>query len=350
MIEKSMQNTSLTEGATIIIPTYNRPKELQRLLHFLKILNNPYPLVILDGSSDKNQALNKTIISKFDNIVYRSFPESLHLGKRLSIGLNESVFTKYSIFCPDDDFVIPDSIAKGVEYLDRNPEYSAVNGHVKCLAYPKKYGQLGLFAFSDHLKNPLILDQAAFLGRFLCMMAVADTGCPPLFYAVRRTEQTRRIFNLVPLNFRYSSQEMLSNALTLVWGKSITLPYLLMIRNYSSETTRDEIREDPVYGYTPEDAEYIRDILSKEIKRSNEVLSDELITYTLDHIIRLPLEKTSERNKAVDTRTILAKKWAFKKNWLFYVINYLFPSYNEKLDVTMNKKVVVALKKAFQAS
>lgn len=340
-----------TQDVTIIIPTYNRPKELHRLLYFFKFLNNPYPLVILDGSSPENQALNKEIIQKFDNIVYRDFPETLHLGKRLSIGLNENVFTPYSIICPDDDFVIPDSISKCADYLNKNPDYSAVNGCVKCLGYPKKFTHFGFFTFFDHLKNPLVLTQNAFLERFLNLAAVSGMGSPPLFYAVRRTIQARKIFNLIPTdNFKYSSLEMLSDALTLVWGKSTTLPHLLMIRNYSSVTTRDEVREDPIYYYTVEDAQYIRETLSEEMKAGNAALSDELITFILDHVIRLPLEKMQDRSYIVDTRTNLAKKLDFKKNWLFYAINYLFPAYNEKLDITMSKKVVVALKRAFQAS
>jgi glycosyltransferase domain-containing protein len=346
-MESMGEESRVSDGVTILVPTYNRPNELNRLLHFLKILNNPYHVVVLDGSSRDIVIKNKKIVANFENVTHPDLPENLHLGIRLSIGLNEYVRTKHVVFCPEDDFIIPQGIAKCSAYLDLHPECSAINGQVKCLAHPKKYSQFGFFAFIDHLKFPLVLDQETFLARLLNLNAVSGVGCPPLFYAVRRTEQARKIFSKITSTFKFTSQELLSNALTLLWGKSITVEHLLMIRNYSSDTTRDAIREDPLYGYTPEDAEYIRNILSQELQSTNE-LSDEIIKYTLDQFIKLPLEKVSDKYAMRETSTPLAKSLYYKKNWLFYFVNYLFPSFSGKLDHALNKDIVVALRKAFQ--
>lgn len=336
-------------NTTILIPTYNRSKELFRLLTFLKILNNPYPVVVLDGSSIKNQNRNRAIVKKFENITCPAFPEGMHIGLRYYKGLNEFVTTEYVVFCGDDDFIIPKAIEKCAGFLDDNSEYSAVNGTVKCLAYPKKYSRSGFFAFIDDLKYPLILDQPTFLARFLKMNAVYEQGCPPLFYAVRRTNQAREIFRRNHENFKYTSQEALSDALTLIWGKSTTLPYLLNIRDYSSETIREEIRGDPVYIFSQEDAKYIRDVLTEELRKSRENLSAEIIQYTLDQFIKIPLSPTVRKLKPQDLKTPLSIYFSYKRNWIFYLINFIFPKFNELFDLSLKEEIIIALRKAFRA-
>ena len=47
--------------------------------------------------------------------------------------------TKYCVFCADDDFIIPNAIAKGIKFLDKNPDYIAVGGQ-NINFYVKKSG------------------------------------------------------------------------------------------------------------------------------------------------------------------------------------------------------------------
>ncbi|MFI4937144.1 MAG: TIGR00180 family glycosyltransferase [Candidatus Berkiellales bacterium] len=335
--------------ATILIPTYNRPKELKRLLHFLQFSQNPYPVVVLDGSTAENQKINRENIRDFKLVIAFPFDPGMHLGTRLAIGLNEHVNTDYAILCGDDDFIIPQTITQAITFLQENPEYSAVNGYVKCLAHPKNLSHLGLFAFLDDLKHPLVLEHPEFLARFLKLNAIAEAGCPPLFYALRRTAQAREIFAKIPATLKYSSQEMLSNALTVLWGKVTTLPSIMAIRNYSCEATRDEIREDPTYIISPEDAVYIRETLGNEIRKINTTYSNEIINYTLDQFIKLPLTKFTSSKERFDVRSPFAKTLAYKKNWISYLVNLLFPGFNEKLDTSIKKNIVIALKKAFKS-
>jgi glycosyltransferase domain-containing protein len=341
------QQSTTAEKATILIPTYNRPKELHRLLQFLKLSSNAYPIVVLDGSTQANQQINRKVIAKFENIACPDFPENMHMSLRIAAGLNDYVTTSYSIICADDDYVIPATIAHCINFLDTHPDYSTANGYTRCLAYPKKHTQHGFFALINHLRHPLDLDQPTFLARYLNLIAFTAAGCPPLFYALRRTEQARKIFNYIPASFKYSSQELLSDALTSLWGKSTTLPHLLTIRDYSSETTRDANREDPVYYFSQEDAVLVREILKQELSNSPERLSEELIEYTLDQFIKLPWDQPIKLFDDSDV-TPLMKFLRYKKNWFFYLLNSFFPTISAQLDLMVSKEFLINLRQAFR--
>lgn len=350
---KASYNLSFKQSkldTTILVPTYNRPSELQRLLFFLKALNNRYPIIILDGGCPKMQELASKFIQNFDEpILHLCFPEDLHLGKRLAISLNEYVDTKYIVCCADDDFIIPNCIQACSEFLDKNDDFSAAMGLARCLAYPKKYPRFGFFAFLNALNHPLILDQPSFISRFLRRLALEEVGVPPLFYAVRRTEQAKTIFNIVPDTFKYTSMELLSNAMTLHFGKAITLPHLLVIRNYSSEPTRDLMREDLEYCISQEDALQIRNIMTEQLRNGPEPISNDVIHYLLDQFISIPVKKVGNRLTAESLKTDLNKYFLRKRNWLFYILNYCCPGFIEKLDSSIQKSVVKALKKSFKS-
>jgi len=114
----------------IIIPTYNRPSRLKRILSYYNGFKEDYRIIIADSSNYKNQKANKNIISSFQDL------DILHLSKydpktKLSHKLADAVDyadRKYCVFCADDDFIIMSGIKKAVSFLEENSDFSCAHG------------------------------------------------------------------------------------------------------------------------------------------------------------------------------------------------------------------------------
>lgn len=227
---------------TLLVPTYNRPAELTRLLAFLSGAGCQFPVLVLDGSKlPAVQTLNRRTVEQHATAAYRSYPSELHLGLRIADGLRQ-VTTPYCAICPDDDIVFPRGLAACASFLEEHDDHAAAIGRVRAWVYASR-GRTMLFP--NALSNPYRLDQPRFDLRLLTLAALTPAGCPPLFYAVRRTAVALEAFSGVSAQLTYSAQEMLINCVTLARGSATTLPVAFGLRDYSSEATRDEIRQDP---------------------------------------------------------------------------------------------------------
>ena len=117
---------------TIIIPTFNRPEYLKRLLDYYSKYNfdNNFKIIVADSSSKKNKLKNKETINYFSNLKlsYLShFPENTHpYDKQLFI--LDRVNTEYCVVCPDDDFIFIRAINHAVDFFEKNEDYTCVHG------------------------------------------------------------------------------------------------------------------------------------------------------------------------------------------------------------------------------
>ena len=235
----------MKSDVTLIVPTYNRPAELTRLLTFLKLVKCSFPVLVLDGSEQDTKMVNRHRTEHQSEVVYQAYPSELHLGLRLADGLSR-VETRYCLICPDDDIVFPEGVAQCAAFLDDHAEFSAAIGEVRAFVYSRKRRfPRGAMRFPNVLAGRYRLDQPTFRQRLMLLWAHTLGGCPPLFYALRRTDVARKAFALVTDEMTYSAQEMLINCVTLAMGNAISLPVAFGLRDYASETTRDAIRDDP---------------------------------------------------------------------------------------------------------
>jgi glycosyltransferase domain-containing protein len=106
------------ENLTIIIPTYNRSKNLIRLIKFYSEIN--VNIIVLDASENQEFFVNN------DQLNY------IHLrGSKLHERLlyaSKLVTTNYVAICADDDFLFPQGLEKCIEFLEINRDYSCVQG------------------------------------------------------------------------------------------------------------------------------------------------------------------------------------------------------------------------------
>ena len=115
---------------TLIIPTYNRPELLKRILNYYNNYNINFSIIVADSSKLSNKNLNKKIVHCFPKlkILYLDkFSPDLVSHHKFGKTVNY-VKTKYCVFCADDDFVVPNGIKEAVDFLEKNTDYSAAHG------------------------------------------------------------------------------------------------------------------------------------------------------------------------------------------------------------------------------
>jgi glycosyltransferase domain-containing protein len=271
---------------TVIIPTYNRSRELSRQLHFLSSFKQHYRILILDGGSEESRRENEMTCSMYGNVEHHEFDPNLHLGLRLHLGL-QLVKTPYVLICGDDDLFFPQGVTECIDFLELNPDYSASIGQVWTLRYfpNKPLIAQGIMLGTD-LNTGGSIDHERFISRTMFYFAYNAIGSIPLFYAVRRTDQTLKAFALMTPNIKYSSMELLTNCMLLIDGKVEILKSAFGLRDYSSITSRDPEREGADLYIPIEDIAYIKPLLINALTKK-EGTDHAVVEYLIDTLLML---------------------------------------------------------------
>ena len=105
---------------TVIIPEHNRPEHLKRLLSYY--LSFGVKVIVAD-SSDKELSY----ISEYKNKIEYVHTPRKPLAEKIH-EISNLIRTPYVFMCANDDFVIPDTVNKIVDFLDKNPLYNSGQG------------------------------------------------------------------------------------------------------------------------------------------------------------------------------------------------------------------------------
>lgn len=110
---------------SLLIPTMNRSEFVIRLLKYYANFNFNYSIFIGDSSSQEE--FEKTSLA-INSLKGRLKVEHFHYPNTNNYAVTEqliqNVTTPYASFLPDDDFYVPESIEKCIDFLERNPDYS----------------------------------------------------------------------------------------------------------------------------------------------------------------------------------------------------------------------------------
>ena len=216
---------------TLLIPTYNRPKYLERTLHFLKVQKTSIPIIVADGSNTDNAARNRELCKDYgDDVDYFHVPWQADSAgvlnnycERYLKAVNQ-VKTAYVATCADDDLPIISSTLRCVEFLDKQPEFVACHGAYLGFRYVPR----GILIDELHYSGPSIDGREAG-GRLMQLHARYES----LYYAVFRTGTQRAIINeamqLTPVNFI----EIHHSTLAVLTGKIKRLDEIYYFRNLS---------------------------------------------------------------------------------------------------------------------
>ncbi len=222
---------------TILIPTYNRPDYLKRILSYYNDYQIAYNIIVADSSSDENKELNKKAISPFSNLnisYINNYPLELNPYYKLADALN-SVNTKYCVFCADDDFITPNGINQSVDFLENNPDFTVAHGRYISFRLEKTRGKKERFCWGPTYyshKSIAFSDPKSRLSHH------PSESFIPSFYAVPQTDISNLSWGeTLKSTGDYRFGELLPSMLTLIYGKMKCLDVLYGARDADSIRT-----------------------------------------------------------------------------------------------------------------
>lgn len=203
---------------TLVIPTYNRPAQLERLLNYLVREKADFSILILDSSASQFRSEVKQIVkNKSDiSIRYLEFDETIKPFDKFYEGLCQ-VKTEFSQLCADDDFILVDGIKKCVAKLKSNSTASVVHGHYFSFLECEVQGGMDvtqIVYYSSTIDSP----------RPLVRLKDLFNHYQALTYGVYRTSILVKILGSIKNVEQILARELLASALAVVYGKAIRLP------------------------------------------------------------------------------------------------------------------------------
>lgn len=199
---------------TLIIPTYNRPTQLLRLLHYIFSLKPSFRILILDSSNADVQEFNSSTLSHQEGEVeHVRFDPSIDVVSKFEHGV-AMVNTPYCSFCADDDIVFVDSVMACVKFLEENQDYAAAHGYY----FNFQFDEMIVIGSVVYWRNELIAD--APLKRLVALMKNYEA----VLYAIYRIEVLRSIFSLVRRVDTVLCRELILSAATVLNGKVYRYP------------------------------------------------------------------------------------------------------------------------------
>lgn len=267
-------SASLAEKFTLIVPTYNRPADLLRLLAYLAGLRADFPVLVLDSSGPETQQANREAADRSGlNVRYETFDGTVSPWEKFWRG-SEMVRTPYCSLCADDDLVLPSSLGPIVRHLEEHPGFSVAHGW-----YFTFYNNAHIGITSSVYRGPS-LDQQDPVERLLALFRNYEA----VTYGVYRTAVMQSVLHDVQGVGSLLGRELLGGALATAMGKVARLPLfyygrsLAPSQSYTHWHPLDYLISNPD-GLYRDYAQY-RKILFNRLKSNNyaAIPDDELVT------------------------------------------------------------------------
>lgn len=211
---------------TIVIPTFNRQKTLKKNLDFLNSFKNKIIIKIIDSSFKKSTIDFEKF--KYLEISYQYFDHNINLSKKIYLG-TRYIKTEFIVLCPDDDFIIPTTLDKLVNFLQINKDYACAQGlffqHALSQRFWKKMNFTYLYPNNKSNESPLSHQRCEnyFSGK-----------TNHVFYSVIRTYIFKKIWKFIMFYANFSLiMEHTQTFLINLYGKTKVLNYLYLSRDGS---------------------------------------------------------------------------------------------------------------------
>lgn len=289
---------AMTPIVTIIIPTYNRHRQLKRLLDYYSNIN--FPIIV--GDSTATAFPNS---SRYKNVKYLHFPDYTY-AKKLPL-IYKKVKTKYVLFCADDDFIIPNAISNSVKFLEKNRTYVSAHGHY---VFFESNGRMNIKVYPFYLHS---IDIDINSDKPSERVKQLLSNYMQLLYAVTKTSVVKEVFQQLEKNPGIKNDslvELFQAIMVCINGKSKTLPIFYCAREVTPNSARTYIAALDVVStnkkYSKEYNLWLKVILNYLLKKEgmpkakaqNKLLEaiklylkDELLTLSFLNIYTLQLQR-----------------------------------------------------------
>jgi len=235
-IFESIEEGRLTPVVTLIIPTFNRPQFVARVLRYYADQNFPHQIIVADGSYAEGKKANERTVSAMKdklNVHHHCYDPEISLFSRVALVCERSK-TKYALMCSDDDFIVPSTIDKGVDFLESHPDYALVYGRAAILDIGQASDRHIHEHITSHTYRQFTIDIDDPGQRLINHLA----DYTPTYYAMHRRGEladTMRVTGENTKDFRFG--EMLTTSLSIIHGKVKCLDALYMVRQVNMDST-----------------------------------------------------------------------------------------------------------------
>lgn len=211
----------LSDRLTILVPTFNRPADLKRLVDYLSQAPAPPAIVVLDSSARNVRAANaKAIAGAGAGILHREFDQEIQPFDKFLAGA-ESVTTPFAMLCADDDIVFVDQLETLVAALEVESDAVAAHGRY-----------LGFTAGSTIDVERVIYDAPSVTGGSAAMrIARLLDRYEATTYALHRTAALRRALAAAATAPSMLFRELLGGLTAAAEGSILRLPEFSHARN-----------------------------------------------------------------------------------------------------------------------
>ena len=215
---------------TLLIPTYNRPEHLRRLLGYLAARRFEFPIRILDSSSGGALSKNRQTVGEGGlDIAHEVYDPAIPIHKKAELGI-ASVESTYCSLCADDDVLFTDELNGLLDILDANPDLAVAHGYYVNFRPGEDFD----IWYTDYSAPSIVAEDA------LARLAEQMSDYQAIFYGVHRTSTMKTI--RVPLDRVKSlwAKELLTSTLALIDGGMCRISMLLQEGPGSNELTKIE--------------------------------------------------------------------------------------------------------------
>lgn len=315
---------------TLVIPTFNRPELLQKIIQYYRDRASWIDLLVLDSSQTDIASQNAATLSQFGaGVSHVVFPQDVAVVSKLCDGL-ALVRTPSVSFCADDDLVFPQGLSEAITFLLDHHDYVCAHG----LYLNFRTAGRDLFLSSEY-SSPSI--EAAHSGARVFQLCQKYES---LFYAVFRTADAQGIFTALTANSTLHFQELFQSVAAVIQGKAQRLPVIYGARRSGppAEATRDKWQTYSWFADNP-----------AEVLEHYRIYRDLLETFYQAHVAE-PRSQRQEFVKMLDLAHAVYFAAGCAPDYFFEKLQHLWPedTYRRagRLDSLLEAGRLAAMKRA----
>ena len=228
------------ELLTLIIPTRNRPRFLERALEYYGRQRLRCPVLVVDSSDERLEraAASAPSMGNGVEVRWREAPPRTSLTDKLAqvAGMIE---TPYVVIGSDDDFFVPQALAQAVTFLEAHQDYSAAHGTAALFALRSGTVHGPIAWVSEYRQRTLQASRPS--RRLLAHLRSYMTT----WYSVQRTADWREhVRSAARLELDAYFSEVLQSGLSVVCGRIKKLKGLYMARQAHGDQETNRSPQD----------------------------------------------------------------------------------------------------------
>jgi len=307
---------------TIVIPTASRCIFLNRLLNYMCLAKFNCKIIVADSSHSTDLQTNIHLVKQLSselNIKHISYPKEFDIYHKSDLATQE-VKTPYVVITADDDFLILNALNEAVCLLEKNNDYSAVQGvglvfNIESGVY---YGEIQNIN-CEHIKA---------IGHNSASQRLIEhlKNYGATWYSVHRTSQLK--VNLkktieLKLDFRFS--ELFPSSLSAIQGKCIKIPSLFNIRQShhirtSHAQTNYQMHDWIADNHWSSQYNRFREYMAGELAKYDNIAIENALNIVKQaffyYIITAKTTKSTIKDESISIHKLLTPSHPFHANFL----------------------------------